>query len=62
MLSLNAICLPCKNLVIEVIAQTGHTSTRLGRIANYSQKEKNNRIPVKTILGYVVSLRLTRDI
>lgn len=62
MLSLNAICLPCMNLVIEVIAQTGHTSTRLGRIANYSQKKKNNRIPVKTILGYVVSLRLTRDI
>lgn len=57
MLSLNAICLPCKNLVIEVIAQTGHTSTRLD-----SQKEKNNRIPVKTILGYVVNLRLTRDI
>lgn len=61
MLFLNAIYLPCKNLVLEVIAQTGPTSTRLGKIANYSQKEKNNRLPVKTILGYVVSLRLTRD-
>lgn len=61
MLFLNAIYLPCKNLVLEVIAQTGLTSTSLGKIANYSQKEKNNRLPVKTILGYVVSLRLTRD-
>lgn len=60
--SLNDSSLPCKSLVIEVIAQTGHTGTRVGRIANYSQKEKNNEIPVKTILGYVVSLRITRDI